>query len=203
MKFNKTVLGLAVALVATSSWGHGEHGSNTVWKTTDGHNVVTTDGECVRAFDFASLERDSCHLPEVMEKPVVEVVEKVEPAAQPVLKVVSHEAKINFATDSSTLDMAAKVALHKLLEASRGAEQLLAVQVVGHADTRGEASYNLDLSQRRVDAIAAYLAARGVKTTSTFAQGEGRPVMDENGVENLASSRRAEVLIKTQVKVMN
>jgi len=203
MKFNKTVLGLAVALVATSSWGHGEHGSNTVWKTTDGHNLVTTDGECVRAFDFASLERDSCHLPEVVAAPVEEVVQQVEPAAQPVLKVVTNEATINFATDSSALDMAAKVALHKLLEASRGAEQLLAVQVVGHADTRGEASYNLDLSQRRVDAISAYLTVRGVKTTSTFAQGEARPVMDENGLENLADSRRAEVLIKTQVKVMN
>lgn len=99
--------------------------------------------------------------------------------------------------------MGAKVALHKLLEALPGAEQWLAVQVVGHADTRGDASYNLDLSQRRVDAITAYLATRGVNTTSTFAQGEARPVMDDNGVENLADSRRAEVLIKTQVKVMN
>jgi len=60
--------------------------------TTD-YGLRTTDCECARAFDFANLERDSCHLPEVMEKPVVEVVEKVEPAPQPVLKVVSHKLK--------------------------------------------------------------------------------------------------------------
>jgi len=222
MKFNKTALGLAVALVVTPSWGHGNHGSNTVWKTTDGHNLVTTNGECVRAFDFASLGRDSCHEPEMPTEPktTVEVpvetvkaietveamdevsdtvMEKIEPAAQPVLKVVSHDATINFATDSSELNMNARVALHKLVSASQGAEQFLAVQIVGHADSRGDAEYNLDLSQRRVDTIVAYLLARDIKTTSVFAQGEARPIMEE-GVENLSASRRAQILIKTRVK---
>ena len=87
MKFNNAVLGLAMALIVTPSWGHGEHGSNTVWKTADGHAVLSTNGECVRATDFASLGRNSCHAPEVVEAPVVaapvaavvvEMVEKVE-----------------------------------------------------------------------------------------------------------------------------
>ena len=213
MKFNKTVLGLAVALVMTPAWGHGEHGSNTVWKTADGHQVLSTNGECVRATDFASLDRDSCYAPEVleviapvvmevMEVPVVMEVKKVEPvAAVAVLSVVNHETSIYFDTDSSVLNMAAEVALDKLIEASQGAEQLLAVLVVGHADTRGFAAYNLKLSQHRVDSIVAYLAASGVTTSSSFGQGEARPVM-ENGVENLSASRRADVLITAQVKTM-
>jgi outer membrane protein OmpA-like peptidoglycan-associated protein len=226
MKFNKTVLGLAVALVITPSWGHGEHGSNTVWKTTDGHQVLSSNGECIRAFDFASLGRDSCHAPEVMgviavpvvtmeaieapvvtmevmEAPVSTMVKNVEPAAAvTVFSVAKYEASIYFDTDSSVLNMTAEVALDKLIKASQGAEQLLAVQVVGHADTRGDKAYNLNLSQQRVDSIAEHLAASGVKISSSFAQGEARPVM-ENGVESLSASRRADVLIKAQVKTMN
>jgi len=53
-----------------------------------------------------------------------------------------------------------------------------------------------------VTAIIEHLAASGIKTTSSFAQSEARPVM-ENGKENLAASRTAEALIKTQVKTIN
>ena len=106
-----------------------------------------------------------------------------------------------FDTDSSVLSMESKVAIDKVIDASLGAEHVLAAQVVGNADTRGNTDYNLKLSQHRVDVIIAYLGARGMKTSSSFAQGEARPIMD-NGVENLAASRRADLLIKVQVKTM-
>jgi outer membrane protein OmpA-like peptidoglycan-associated protein len=215
MKFNKTVLGLALALVMTPSWGHGEHGSNTVWKTTDGHQVLSANGECVRAFDFASLGRNSCHAPEIVEVPVVaevvvpvvaevvvpvEVVEAAAPMA--VLSVEPHKTSVYFDTNSAALSMESKMAIDGVIDASLDAEVLLAVQVVGHADSRGDTDYNLNLSQDRVDAVVAHLAARGITTSSSFAQGEARPVM-ENGTENLSASRRADVLIKAQVKTMN
>jgi outer membrane protein OmpA-like peptidoglycan-associated protein len=215
MKFNKTILGLALALVMTPSWGHGEHGSNTVWKTTDGHQVLSANGECVRAFDFASLGRNSCHAPEIVEVPVVaevvvpvvaevvvpvEVVEAAAPMA--VLSVEPHKTSVYFDTNSAALSMESKMAIDGVIDASLDAEVLLAVQVVGHADSRGDTDYNLNLSQDRVDAVVAHLAARGITTSSSFAQGEARPVM-ENGTENLSASRRADVLIKAQVKTMN
>jgi outer membrane protein OmpA-like peptidoglycan-associated protein len=207
MKFNKTVLGLALALVMTPSWGHGEHGSNTVWKTTDGHQVLSANGECVRAFDFASLGRNSCHAPEIVEVPVVaevvvpvEVVEAAAPMA--VLSVEPHKTSVYFDTNSAALSMESQMAIDGVIDASLDAEVFLAVQVVGHADSRGDTDYNLNLSQDRVDAVVAHLAARGITTSSSFAQGEARPVM-ENGTENLSASRRADVLIKAQVKTMN
>jgi outer membrane protein OmpA-like peptidoglycan-associated protein len=207
MKFNKTILGLALALVMTPSWGHGEHGSNTVWKTTDGHQVLSANGECVRAVDFASLGRNSCHAPEIVEVPVVaevvapvEVVEAAAPMAA--LSVESHKTSVYFDTNSAALSMESKMAIDGVIDASPDAEVLLAVQVVGHADSRGDTDYNLNLSQDRVDAVVAHLAARGITTSSSFAQGEARPVM-ENGTENLSASRRADVLIKAQVKTMN
>ncbi len=58
------------------------------------------------------------------------------------------------------------------------------------------------LSEQRVATVANFIAARGLRTTSNFAQGETLPVI-ENGEENKAASRRAELKIKVQVKVMN
>jgi OOP family OmpA-OmpF porin len=76
------------------------------------------------------------------------------------------------------------------------------VQVVGHTDTVGDENYNLDLSQQRVNAVVDYLAVRGLRTSSRFAQGETSPVIN-NGKEDLAASRRAQLLIKVQIKTMN
>ena len=214
MKFDKAVLGLAMALIVTPSWGHGDHGSNTVWRTADGQSVLSANGECVRAMDFASLGRNSCHAPVIAEAPivvepevaavVVEIVEKVEPAAavKVTLSIKQHEASILFDSDSSALTMEAKLVLNNSIEFALGAEQVLAVQVVGHTDTIGDENYNLDLSQQRVNAVVDYLAIRGLRTSSRFAQGEASPVIN-NGKEDLAASRRAQLLIKVQIKTMN
>ena len=218
MKLNKTVLGLTMALIVSPSWGHGEHGTNTVWRSGNGTAVLCGNGECVLAKDFASLDGHSCHavkveevavieapideLP-VAEAPVITIVEKVEPAAAEIVYAVeTHHNIVHFDSDSSALTMQAKLTLKEMIEASRNAWQILAVQVIGHADTSGETEYNMVLSEQRVATVANYIAARGLRSTSNFAQGEALPVI-ENGEENKAASRRAELKIKVQVKVMN
>ena len=214
MKFDKAVLGLAMAMIVTPSWGHGDHGSNTVWRTADGHAVLSANGECVRAMDFASLGRNSCHAPVIAEAPmvaepevaavVVDIVEKVEPAAavKVTLTVKQQAASILFDNDSSALSTEAKLLLNNSIKFALEAEKVVAVQVVGHADTIGDENYNLNLSQQRVNAVVDYLAARGLNTSSRFAQGEAKPVIN-NGKEDLAASRRAQLLIKVHVKTMN
>ena len=218
MKLNKTVLGLTMALIVSPSWGHGEHGTNTVWRSGNGTAVLSGNGECVLAKDFASLDGHSCHavkveevavieapideLP-VAEAPVITIVEKVEPAAAEIVYAVeTHHNIVHFDSDSSALTMQAKLTLKEMIEATRNAWQILAVQVIGHADTSGETEYNMVLSEQRVATVANYIAARGLRSTSNFAQGEALPVI-ENGEENKAASRRAELKIKVQVKVMN
>ena len=218
MKLNKTVLGLTMALIVSPSWGHGEHGTNTVWRSGNGTAVLSGNGECVLAKDFASLDGHSCHavkveevavieapideLP-VAEAPVITIVEKVEPAAAEIVYAVeTHHNIVHFDSDSSALTMQARLTLKEMIEASRNAWQILAVQVIGHADTSGETEYNMVLSEQRVATVANYIAARGLRSTSNFAQGEALPVI-ENGEENKAASRRAELKIKVQVKVMN
>lgn len=63
---------------------------------------------------------------------------------------------IFFAFDSSELDDNAKVALNKL-------GQNGVYEVLGYASNEGSAEYNKALSQRRADAVKAYLESRGAK----------------------------------------
>ncbi|MGH7084580.1 MAG: OmpA family protein, partial [Acetobacteraceae bacterium] len=65
---------------------------------------------------------------------------------------------VEFATDSATLTPSARQTLDALGEAL-SSQQLAAYRfrIEGHTDTVGSAPYNLALSQRRADAVAAYL----------------------------------------------
>jgi outer membrane protein OmpA-like peptidoglycan-associated protein/opacity protein-like surface antigen len=69
------------------------------------------------------------------------------------------------------------------------------VMLAGHADRSGSASYNVGLSQRRADAVKAYLSGRGIPAgvIGTEAFGESRPRVDTaDGVREL-QNRRVEV----------
>jgi OmpA-OmpF porin, OOP family len=69
------------------------------------------------------------------------------------------------------------------------------VMLAGHADRSGSASYNVGLSQRRADAVKAYLTSHGISdgVISTEAFGESRPrVETADGVREL-QNRRVEI----------
>ena len=71
------------------------------------------------------------------------------------------------------------------------------IDVYGHTDSTGSDAYNLDLSQRRADAVARYLISRGVSSAriQTKGMGEGYPVADNATAEGRALNRRVEVKI--------
>ncbi|MEM6639411.1 MAG: OmpA family protein [Pseudomonadota bacterium] len=66
------------------------------------------------------------------------------------------------------------------------------VQVAGHTDSSGAASYNLSLSQKRADAVAAYLQSKGVAAArmTTKGYGETEPTADNTTKEGRAQNRR-------------
>ena len=68
------------------------------------------------------------------------------------------------------------------------------IEIGGHTDSRGSDAYNLDLSQRRVNAVLAALGQRNVNTERLIAvgYGEGKPIADNSTVEGLARNRRVE-----------
>ncbi len=67
-----------------------------MWVTSDGYPVVSTNGECVRAINFADLGRDSCHVPMVEEVVVIEPVWGRKKAQQ-VLAYIEHLESGNLA----------------------------------------------------------------------------------------------------------
>ncbi|MFK7929012.1 MAG: OmpA family protein [Myxococcota bacterium] len=81
--------------------------------------------------------------------------------------------------------------LRTILEELRAAPTRRAELSV-HTDSMGSGAYNMTLSQRRADAIVAYLIAQGIDSDRLTAKGYGeeRPVTDNGTVEGRASNRR-------------
>ena len=69
--------------------------------------------------------------------------------------------------------------------------------VEGYTDSVGSASYNLDLSRRRAQAVQTALTQRGIDISRITAQGYGKdyPVANNATAEGRAMNRRVEVII--------
>ncbi|MHA3976123.1 OmpA family protein [Halovulum sp. GXIMD14794] len=71
------------------------------------------------------------------------------------------------------------------------------VQVIGHTDNTGSASYNQDLSVRRASAVANVLFSNGVRQNRVriIGQGQTQPIASNNTVDGRAQNRRVEIVI--------
>jgi outer membrane protein OmpA-like peptidoglycan-associated protein len=110
--------------------------------------------------------------------------------------IVSLPQDITFATDSFTIRSSlqsdlGKVASH-LLKYPKSM-----VQVIGHTDSEGDATYNLGLSQRRADAVADILQSDGVpfNRLQIIGRGEEQPVASNLTAEGRAQNRRVEIVV--------
>jgi outer membrane protein OmpA-like peptidoglycan-associated protein len=68
----------------------------------------------------------------------------------------------------------------------------LHVEVQGHTDSIGSDAYNLSLSQKRADAVVAYLVSKGVSSSMLTAKGYGKskPIASNATKEGRAQNRR-------------
>jgi len=102
---------------------------------------------------------------------------------------------VNFDKDQAELRPDAVATLE------RAAENLKAwgdikLEVAGHTDRKGSAAHNRDLSQRRANAVRAYLIDRGVAAGRLTAKGYGgsSPVAGNATVADRAKNRRVELV---------
>ncbi|HEX7114391.1 MAG TPA: OmpA family protein [Steroidobacter sp.] len=71
------------------------------------------------------------------------------------------------------------------------------VEVAGHTDSTGSDQYNMQLSERRAEAVARYLVSQGIKQQRliTVGAGETRPIASNDTEEGRAANRRVELTI--------
>ncbi|MEM6374057.1 MAG: OmpA family protein, partial [Pseudomonadota bacterium] len=71
------------------------------------------------------------------------------------------------------------------------------VQILGHTDSDGDASYNQDLSERRASAVTDILIGGGVAPGRLVAigRGETQPVASNLTPEGKAQNRRVDIVI--------
>jgi outer membrane protein OmpA-like peptidoglycan-associated protein len=71
------------------------------------------------------------------------------------------------------------------------------VDIYGHTDSVGKASYNMTLSQRRADAVAKYMQTRHVvpQRIVTQGMGEDHPIASNYTAKGRAQNRRVEITL--------
>ena len=76
-------------------------------------------------------------------------------------------------------------------------EFITLVEVQGHTDIRGSDAHNLDLSQRRADAVVAYLVKKGVAAERLQSKGYGETkLLDTAETEEAhAKNRRVQFIV--------
>jgi len=132
-----------------------------------------------------------CHL--------VPVAQAVAPVAMtpavvlPVYEKVALDAKVLFNSGSSVLRPAGRDALDQFVADIHGLDKHI-IAAIGYADRMGSEASNQALSEKRVDAVKAYLIGKGVtaERVETSARGETRPTTsagdckDANNAKNVA-----------------
>lgn len=115
----------------------------------------------------------------------------IEPAAGPLLP---EQETVYFAFDVSELDDEGQNRIGELLDQIKsGQRDVAGVTVAGHADRAGPPDYNLNLSERRAQNVAAELIKGGVpaRVIQTEGYGEEQPAVETGDGVPLQANRRA------------
>lgn len=102
---------------------------------------------------------------------------------------------VNFDFDKATLRAEAPAILDKWVAALQAAPSIKAT-VEGNTDSRGSDAYNQKLSEKRAQAVVAYLVSKGVAANRLTAvgRGEGNPVAPNDNDANMAKNRRVDLV---------
>ncbi|MCL4471072.1 MAG: OmpA family protein [Gammaproteobacteria bacterium] len=194
---------------------------------TRGNLVKNNYNECWRTgYWTPAMAIAECD-PDLVKKAEPKVAETKAPAAAPApvpvagpekaaFSPITLQAETLFDFDKSVIHASGKKQMDdQVVSKMKEYPQVEVILVTGHTDRIGTDAYNQKLSQRRADAVKAYLVAQGVesKRIETAAKGESEPVVscdDVKGkvsgknkklVECLQPNRRVMVEVKVQKPV--
>lgn len=110
--------------------------------------------------------------------------------------VITLSGSVLFLSDEATLAAGASARLADVADALLATKER-SILVEGHTDSQGSDAHNLDLSQRRADAVRSFLTDRGYDPSRIRAVGigESRPIGDNATAEGRANNRRVEIVL--------
>ncbi|MCO4746054.1 MAG: OmpA family protein [Proteobacteria bacterium] len=127
---------------------------------------------------------------------VVEVI--LEPA---VVQLTTEEVvileQVQFDVDEAVIKQESQALLNEVANNLLVSPEIVKVELQGHTDSQGKNSYNLDLSQRRVDAVMEFLTNAGVDAArlTSVGYGETCALGDNKTEEGRATNRRVQFII--------
>jgi len=143
--------------------------------------------------------------PIVIQRPKPRVIRRPAPAPAPPQYKLIHKTLSggsHFASGSARLTLDGRNALNRLAQ-DLNRQTIRSIKIVGHTDSIGSNQSNLSLSYARANAVADYLASRGVnrQIINTQGLGETRPVADNQTEQGRAQNRRVEITVKSTTRV--
>lgn len=118
-----------------------------------------------KTYDVGAMQNEIAYLnSELAKKPKEVIVEKTIPILKEVPVAIVKDACVFFEFDSAELDDRAKTELDKI-------GQNGVYDIDGFASIEGSNEYNLELSQRRAEAVKKYLEGRGCKINKAIGRG--------------------------------
>jgi outer membrane protein OmpA-like peptidoglycan-associated protein len=149
-----------------------------------------------RYYNDALAAEETCPPPAAAGEAAKRAAEDAAMAKLPPAKQIEVLAdRVHFAYDRANIAVATAPVLDRVASVLR-ANPAINVTIEGHADERGSEDYNRRLSQRRADAVRAYLAAAGVDMgrMKTVAYGKSRPEVKATDIEGYAVNRRVVIV---------
>jgi len=106
---------------------------------------------------------------------------------------------IYYDVDKATLRPESERELDRLVQIMQDNPELI-IEIAGHTDSDASEDYNLDLSQRRAEAVVNYLQAAGIAANRMQARGYGEslPVAPNDSPENKQLNRRTEFRVVSE-----
>ena len=119
-------------------------------------------------------------------------------------KKIEISQKVFFETDKAVIRSVSFELLDQVAKTLKEFTNITRVEIQGHTDNRGNEDYNLDLSERRADAVRIYLIEKGgIEPDRLVTQGFGsrQPIEGSTEEESWDKSRRVEFVILSQAGV--
>jgi outer membrane protein OmpA-like peptidoglycan-associated protein len=116
--------------------------------------------------------------------------------------VITLSGSVVFASNQASILPAAQSRLNQVSEALLSTDSLRNLVVEGHTDSIGSEAYNMQLSQRRADAVRSYLISRGYPVDMIAARGIGelRPIASNSSPEGRSNNRRVEIIVQREAQ---